>query len=738
MQARDFRLKGLDRQPLLQSQLPERLARLCRRGERLRESWDINALALLVEDAARLAGLCRELGAQRLAGRLDALHANTSPLLEPPRRPDRATETQIAEALAVVTSERHGEDANLARGTQDINVAGPTREYGFPLLVVPPRDYVQRLRASFAAAATVEAPTPTIPAAVDATALADPGPKTSEAPAERAGEPYRVLIVEDDRSQLLFADSILRHAGMQTCTAADAVEALDALDRFEPELILLDLHMPDCDGLDLTALIRQRAAFAATPIVFLSGDHDARKHAEALRGGGDAFMTKPVRPQQLIEALGEHVEQARRRRRTDQARAAAPRGLRSCEQLLRVLSDCLAMDDAGTRNGGLLLFAPVKGASLQARAGSARFGQLFGELAARLAAHAGADDLVAVDPAGRLLLLNPDREAGLLEAYALTLRDRLALERVDAGDGAHEAIGFDVGICPFVAGARRADGMRHAAQDAIDRGRAAGRSGVFSVRDAAALIDPELLERIRAALDGDGFSLLFQPIVALRGEEREQFQALLRLRGADGHVYAAAEIVPAAVQAGLIDAIDRWVLARCIDLIAAQTQEGRTPRLFVNQSLESVHDAALPAWLGGLLRERGVAGDAISLELRAADAAAAQPEVERHAEALRAFGVGLALSGFESGATGERLLALPVDFVKISPRYLRSSAEGAAEELRALVERVHDAGKRVIAPHVEDARGVAALWTAGIDFVQGNFVQHADHELAFDFHASVT
>jgi EAL domain-containing protein (putative c-di-GMP-specific phosphodiesterase class I)/CheY-like chemotaxis protein len=736
MQARDFRLKGLDRQPLLQSQLPERLARLCRRGERLRESWDINALTLLVEDATRLAGLCRELGAQRLAGRLDALHTNTAPLLEPPRRPDRATEALIAEALAAVAGERHGEDASLARGTQEITLAGPTRECGFPLLVVPPRDYVQRLRASFAPAAANEAPE-TMPV-LDASALASPMQPANEPPLERTGEPYRVLIVEDDRSQLLFADSILRHAGMQTCTAADAVEALDALDSFEPELILLDLHMPDCDGLDLTALIRQRAAFAATPIVFLSGDHDARKHAEALRGGGDAFMTKPVRPQQLIEALGEHVEQARRRRRAAEAKAAAPRGLRSCEHLLRTLSDCLAMDDAATRNGGLLLFSPAKGTSLQARAGSARSAQLFGELAARLAAHAGADDLVAVDPAGRLLLFNPDREANLLEAYALNLRDRIAHERVNDADGTHEPIGFDVGICPFIAGARRADSMRHAAQDAIDRGRAVGRSGVFSVRDAAALIDPELLDRIRAALDGNGFSLLFQPIVALRGEEREQFQALLRLRGADGHVYAAAEIVPAAVQSGLIDAIDRWVLAYCINLIAAQKQEGRAPRLFVNQSLESVQDRSLPAWLGGLLRERGVAGDAISLELRAADAAAALPAVERHAESLRAFGVGLTLSGFESGTAGELLLALPADFVKISPRYLRSSAEGAAEELRALVERVHDAGKRVIAPHVEDARGVATLWTAGIDFVQGNFVQHADHELAFDFHASVT
>ena len=44
---------------------------------------------------------------------------------------------------------------------------------------------------------------------------------------------------------------------------------------------------------------------------------------------------------------------------------------------------------------------------------------------------------------------------------------------------------------------------------------------------------------------------------------------------------------------------------------------------------------------------------------------------------------------------------------------------------------------QVIAPRVEDARGAAALWTAGVDFIQGNFVQRAGRDLAFDFHAAV-
>jgi CheY-like chemotaxis protein len=63
------------------------------------------------------------------------------------------------------------------------------------------------------------------------------------------------MIIEDDRSQALFAESILRKAGMETIAVMDPLSALEALDSFDPELILMDLYMPNCDGMELTTLI---------------------------------------------------------------------------------------------------------------------------------------------------------------------------------------------------------------------------------------------------------------------------------------------------------------------------------------------------------------------------------------------------------------------------------------------------------------------------------------------------
>ena len=161
-------------------------------------------------------------------------------------------------------------------------------------------------------------------------------------------EPYRILIVEDDTSQALFAESILRKAGMVTQVLNEPIAVLEELDRFQPDLLLMDLNMPGCDGLELTALIREREGYVSTPIVFLSGDPDADRQFAALDAGGDDFLSKPIRPKYLVSAVTNRVRRARaslkharERRRRDPghrpARAQAPAGclertLRRCRR----------------------------------------------------------------------------------------------------------------------------------------------------------------------------------------------------------------------------------------------------------------------------------------------------------------------------------------------------------------------------------------------------------------------
>jgi EAL domain-containing protein (putative c-di-GMP-specific phosphodiesterase class I)/GGDEF domain-containing protein len=395
------------------------------------------------------------------------------------------------------------------------------------------------------------------------------------------------------------------------------------------------------------------------------------------------------------------------------------------------------MEDARSRAGGLVAFELEDAVALRARLGEARMERLLAEIASFIAGHAGTHDMVARDGNAGFLLLNSDREPAQLETYATSIRERLSHETFAAAEGAARLL-LDAGVAPFQGSVNDALAMLAAAKEVVAKARALGKHGVFLVHDEAKTNEAELARLIRFALDGAGLQILFQPIVSLHGEEHEQFQALLRLKGDDGHQYAAAEIVPVAERAGTIAEIDRWVFAECVAMIVERTRTGRAPRLFLSQSLASVHEAGRIDWMREVLGKSDVRGDSISLEVTAANATSAIDELARFAAAIKPLGLTLTLSGFEAGASGEALLeAVAVDFVKLSPRYVRVDDDTVRKELRDLVAFAHERNMQVIAPRVEDARGAAALWSAGVDFIQGNFVQRAGHDLAFDFHASV-
>ena len=159
-------------------------------------------------------------------------------------------------------------------------------------------------------------------------------------PVEQGEPAYRVLIVEDDRSQALFAQGVLKGAGMDVEVVAVAGETMAAMDRFQPDLMLMDLHMPGMSGTELTAQIRSNPAHAHIPVVFLTGDTDPERHLEVLDSGADDYLSKPVRPRHLIAAVQNRVRRARalKLQREQEVRRHPATGLLTRNYMLQQLS----------------------------------------------------------------------------------------------------------------------------------------------------------------------------------------------------------------------------------------------------------------------------------------------------------------------------------------------------------------------------------------------------------------
>ena len=117
--------------------------------------------------------------------------------------------------------------------------------------------------------------------------------------------PLRVLVAEDNPVNQRLVDAVLRHRGHASVLVANGREALAALERQAFDVVLMDLHMPEMDGVEATAAIRAREAAtgAHLPIIALTasaGDGDEERCAAA---GMDGYIVKPIQAEELIERV---------------------------------------------------------------------------------------------------------------------------------------------------------------------------------------------------------------------------------------------------------------------------------------------------------------------------------------------------------------------------------------------------------------------------------------------------
>ncbi|HVY08435.1 MAG TPA: diguanylate cyclase [Burkholderiales bacterium] len=124
-------------------------------------------------------------------------------------------------------------------------------------------------------------------------------------------EPYRVLVVEDAPAQAEYFATVLTQSGIRSSVVAGPETLLEALNDFNPELILMDMYLPGCTGDELARVIRQTDAFMSVPIVFLSVERDFDRQLTAMFKGGDEFLTKPILPAQLVSVVTTRVERYR-------------------------------------------------------------------------------------------------------------------------------------------------------------------------------------------------------------------------------------------------------------------------------------------------------------------------------------------------------------------------------------------------------------------------------------------
>lgn len=552
-----------------------------------------------------------------------------------------------------------------------------------------------------------------------------------------AQERYRVLIVEDDRSQALFAEAILRGAGMDAEVVAIPEQMMATLERFVPDLVLMDLHMPGVSGTSLTMQIREHPQFKYTPVVFLTGDQNPDSQLDALEHGGDDYIVKPVRPRHLVVSVQSRIRRARAIQRGLQARTESVRhpitGLYTRPALMQLL---LEKATSGAP-GGALLVEMGNAAALHDRYGYAEFEDLINAAGRKL------QELTKNEAAARLsdnmfLAVASGHDTAWLESYARILRDGIGFTDFRI-EGETLRLRCTVGYATFEHGFTDTGDVLAAVEDAAREAHGSP-IGIARYVPADRVVATEIANELKQALadDGDALYLAFQPVVAVAGGDEARYQVLARMHGADGSVRRAADFLDTAQATGQLAALDRWVMHHALELLRDHRRISRPIHLIVSQSPRTLAQDDYVAWLQKEIEDAGIDGQSLIIDLRLEDALV-------HAVLLREFcrqmvptGVQFALSQYRHTPDAAQLIdQLSLSFLRLAADFAQLPlAQELHDEMREAIQFAHRSGLQVVAQGVEDPQAAAALWIGGIDFIQGNLVHRPEQSLDFDFRSA--
>jgi diguanylate cyclase (GGDEF)-like protein len=235
------------------------------------------------------------------------------------------------------------------------------------------------------------------------------------------------------------------------------------------------------------------------------------------------------------------------------------------------------------------------------------------------------------------------------------------------------------------------------------------------------------MRSIREALEKDSFVLHYQPLLHIKSGTVSHYEALLRLT-TDYGIVGPQTFLPAAVRFGLMAQIDAWVLERAVRALAQFSVEHPGLRLSVNLSGFAFEDENLSARLRTLLREHGVEGDRLVLEITEQLAVRFAVNTDRQFALLRDLGCRIAVDDFGTGYSSfSYLKRLPVDYLKIDGSFIKGLPRDRFDQsmVRMVGEVARAAGMETVAEYVHSAAALALLARYGIDYAQGFYIGRA-------------
>ncbi len=536
-----------------------------------------------------------------------------------------------------------------------------------------------------------------------------------------------VILADDDPSIRLMVRHVLESEDFDIVEASDGLEAIKAVEKYNPALILLDAVMPGIDGFTTCQQIKDNG-HADIPVMMITGLDDDASVERAYEVGAIDFITKPIKwavlkhrvKSVVAKVIAERKVQLLAYRdtltnlpnrllfadRLEQAVIRAERSRTSMALMLVNIDDFKLVNDSFGHDAGDKLIKAV------------------GQLISR-----------SIRRADTIARLGGDEFAVIIEGIdspedAISIADNLTtiLEHNVRLDDQETYTSASIGISIYPDDGKDARTLLKNADTAMFRAKENGRHCFQFYKPELSVSAMERLDleiSLKAAFENDEFLIHYQPVIDIDKNEIVGVEALLRWQHPDKGMIQPADFMPTLENSGLITVLGEWmILSVCKQIRVWQDADLKNQNVSINLSARQFKEQDLVTLFTQAISDNNIEGSSLSVEVTERTLIENVGEVESTLKKLRKMGIKVMLDDFGTGyASLAYLKDFPVDLVKIDREFISGIPENQSDS--AIVDAIAGLTRGLkldlLAEGVETESQLNVLKSIGCHYGQGYF-----------------
>lgn len=544
---------------------------------------------------------------------------------------------------------------------------------------------------------------------------------------------HKVMIVDDEELVANYHAEILRNAGMEVICVSQPMKSLQRAAEFKPDLVVLDMHMPDINGIELATLLRQDEKFLLLPIIFVTADTSLRLRQSIESLGVNGVLTKPVDMNALVNSCERAITDTfSLKHRIESITQRAQRTNQITRSYFFAAIDNELQADHSHKNPTALYYLGLDiKESFFDEFGPLGVATLHEQFCQRVAHIIGSEEQWSdlSNFVACVLVGKRSREQH---------QQRITQIAEHMSDLVYK-IGEEIFIINTHIGIHFLDTETGAANSALAHAEEAyelAKKSVIATPNTpdihTATIDP-LDFNFGDHLPEENLRICYQPMISLESSHIEHFEALVRWRTSDDELIPASKFLQYVDHSNMRIDLDRWVLQSAITAITTDNYARENASLFIHLADETLAQKSFFSFAANVLRSSRLRGQRRLIFIFEESWVAQHVELAIELiNSLYNIQCGACLS--HAGSTGETetiIKRIAFDYIRLAPSLTPDLNSNSAQEIQLIkiVDAAKKSGAQIIATQVEDSKNLSTLWIHGVRLFQGFLLQSPDQSL---------